>query len=237
MLDVVVKGPCRLTSNMAMKMIAKKINCLVIKKHKTNYKIAKRQGKNTFSSLLLSSFFISLVLLSSQFSCISQLSFDSLSSSFLACISKLFCKVTLISIWLCICRYFVFTSKHHEGFTNWNSSVAWNWNSVDIGPHRNIVGENCYQTYLHVHGWPIKLACVASGPLERALSIFSLSLYFSRGTECEKITPDFVWFRPVRMGTVATLGYHKVKIIPRFEHDSTTNNFLLGTKLYRSISE
>lgn len=93
MLDVVVKGPCRLTSNMAMKMIAKKINCLVIKKHKTNYKIAKRQGKNTFSSLLLSSFFISLVLLSSQFSCISQLSFDSLSSSFLACISKLFCKL------------------------------------------------------------------------------------------------------------------------------------------------
>jgi len=38
-------------------------------------------------------------------------------------------------------RYFVFTSKHHEGFTNWNSSVAWNWNSVDIGPHRNIVDE------------------------------------------------------------------------------------------------
>ncbi|XP_015762562.1 PREDICTED: uncharacterized protein LOC107341634 [Acropora digitifera] len=38
-------------------------------------------------------------------------------------------------------RYFVFTSKHHEGFTNWNSSVAWNWNSVDTGPHKNIVDE------------------------------------------------------------------------------------------------
>ncbi|XP_022808791.1 uncharacterized protein LOC111345779 [Stylophora pistillata] len=38
-------------------------------------------------------------------------------------------------------RYFVFTSKHHEGFTNWNSSTAWNWNSVDVGPHRNIVDE------------------------------------------------------------------------------------------------
>ena len=36
----------------------------------------------------------------------------------------------------------MFTSKHHEGFTNWNSSVAWNWNSVDIGPHRNIVGKS-----------------------------------------------------------------------------------------------
>ena len=50
-------------------------------------------------------------------------------------------------------RYFVFTSKHHEGFTNWNSSVAWNWNSVDIGPHRNIVGKSveiqvCLDVYL-----------------------------------------------------------------------------------------
>ena len=44
-------------------------------------------------------------------------------------------------------RYFVFTSKHHEGFTNWNSSVAWNWNSVDTGPHRNIVGENTQHTF------------------------------------------------------------------------------------------
>lgn len=41
-------------------------------------------------------------------------------------------------------RYFVFTSKHHEGFTNWNSSAAWNWNSVDTGPHRNIVGKNSH---------------------------------------------------------------------------------------------
>ena len=47
----------------------------------------------------------------------------------------------------------MFTSKHHEGFTNWNSSVAWNWNSVDIGPHRNIVGKSveihvCLDVYL-----------------------------------------------------------------------------------------
>ncbi|TKR82987.1 hypothetical protein L596_016651 [Steinernema carpocapsae] len=38
-------------------------------------------------------------------------------------------------------RYFVFTSKHHEGFTMWPSPTSWNWNSVDIGPHRDIVGE------------------------------------------------------------------------------------------------
>ncbi|XP_071355415.1 tissue alpha-L-fucosidase-like [Trachinotus anak] len=38
-------------------------------------------------------------------------------------------------------RYVVFTSKHHEGFTNWPSQGSWNWNSVDLGPHRDLVGE------------------------------------------------------------------------------------------------
>ncbi|CAI5454420.1 unnamed protein product [Caenorhabditis angaria] len=38
-------------------------------------------------------------------------------------------------------RYFVFTSKHHEGFTMWPSRTSWNWNSQDIGPKRDIVGE------------------------------------------------------------------------------------------------
>ncbi|XP_076864725.1 tissue alpha-L-fucosidase-like isoform X1 [Brachyhypopomus gauderio] len=38
-------------------------------------------------------------------------------------------------------KYVVLTSKHHEGFTNWGSATSWNWNSVDNGPHRDIVGE------------------------------------------------------------------------------------------------
>lgn len=38
-------------------------------------------------------------------------------------------------------RYVVLTTKHHEGFTNWGSSVSWNWNSVDTGPHRDLVEE------------------------------------------------------------------------------------------------
>ena len=38
-------------------------------------------------------------------------------------------------------RYLVFTSKHHEGFTNWPSSYSFGWNSVDIGPKRNVLGE------------------------------------------------------------------------------------------------
>ncbi|TRY84356.1 hypothetical protein DNTS_025451 [Danionella cerebrum] len=36
-------------------------------------------------------------------------------------------------------KYVVLTSKHHEGFTNWGSPNSWNWNSVDNGPHRDLV--------------------------------------------------------------------------------------------------
>lgn len=38
-------------------------------------------------------------------------------------------------------KYFLFTSKHHEGFTHWKSEESWNWNSVDIGPKRDIIDE------------------------------------------------------------------------------------------------
>ncbi|XP_050412041.2 alpha-L-fucosidase [Patella vulgata] len=38
-------------------------------------------------------------------------------------------------------RYVVLTSKHHEGFTNWPSKYSFNWNSMDNGPHRDLVGE------------------------------------------------------------------------------------------------
>uniref|UniRef100_A0A8C2SGC5 Alpha-L-fucosidase n=1 Tax=Capra hircus TaxID=9925 RepID=A0A8C2SGC5_CAPHI len=38
-------------------------------------------------------------------------------------------------------KYVVLTTKHHEGYTNWPSPVSWNWNSKDVGPHRDLVGE------------------------------------------------------------------------------------------------
>ncbi|RUS75797.1 hypothetical protein EGW08_016424 [Elysia chlorotica] len=38
-------------------------------------------------------------------------------------------------------KYIVFVSKHHEGYTNWPSKYSFSWNSVDVGPHRDIVGE------------------------------------------------------------------------------------------------
>ena len=40
------------------------------------------------------------------------------------------------------CRYVVLTSKHHEGFCNWPTNVSFNWNSMAVGPHRDLVGES-----------------------------------------------------------------------------------------------
>ena len=38
-------------------------------------------------------------------------------------------------------KYFVFTSKHHDGFANWPSTFNYGWNSMDVGPHINVLGE------------------------------------------------------------------------------------------------
>ena len=38
-------------------------------------------------------------------------------------------------------KYVVLTSKHAEGFTLWPSEQSWNWNSMDVGPHRDLCGD------------------------------------------------------------------------------------------------
>lgn len=38
-------------------------------------------------------------------------------------------------------KYAVLTSKHHEGYTLWPSKHSFSWNSMDVGPKRDVVGE------------------------------------------------------------------------------------------------
>jgi alpha-L-fucosidase len=38
-------------------------------------------------------------------------------------------------------KYVVLTSKHHEGFCLWPNAQSWNWNSLDLGPHRDLCGD------------------------------------------------------------------------------------------------
>jgi alpha-L-fucosidase len=38
-------------------------------------------------------------------------------------------------------KYVVLTSKHHDGYALWPSEHAFNWNSVDLNPHRDLVGD------------------------------------------------------------------------------------------------
>jgi len=38
-------------------------------------------------------------------------------------------------------RYVVLTSKHLDGFCLWPCPARWNWNAVDVGPHRDLAGD------------------------------------------------------------------------------------------------
>ena len=38
-------------------------------------------------------------------------------------------------------KYINFVSKHHDGFCLYKTDYAWNWNSVDVGPHRDFLME------------------------------------------------------------------------------------------------
>ena len=38
-------------------------------------------------------------------------------------------------------KYTVFLTKHHDGFCLWPCAGKFNWNSVDVGPRRDVTGE------------------------------------------------------------------------------------------------
>ncbi|KAL7645198.1 UNVERIFIED_CONTAM: hypothetical protein RMT77_003584 [Armadillidium vulgare] len=51
-------------------------------------------------------------------------------------------------------QYVVLTSKHHDGYTLWPSKYSWNWNSMDLGPGRDLVGDLAVSVrgkYPHIH--------------------------------------------------------------------------------------
>ncbi|XP_053625758.1 tissue alpha-L-fucosidase-like [Plodia interpunctella] len=41
-------------------------------------------------------------------------------------------------------KYVILTSKHHEGYALFPSTRSYSWNSVDVGPHQDLVGELAY---------------------------------------------------------------------------------------------
>ena len=114
--------------------------------------------------------------------------------SIIVCLSGQFGKsreyIILFNLFL---RYVVLTSKHHEGWTNWRSNVSWNWNSVDNGPHRDLVGrENLKAKYVCVEVKIIRTPLYFSFSGELATAIrnrtdITFGLYHSL----------FEWFNPL----------------------------------------
>ena len=48
-------------------------------------------------------------------------------------------------------KYVVLTSKHHEGYTMWPSKYSWNWNVMDVGAHRDLLGKFINYSFLSSH--------------------------------------------------------------------------------------
>lgn len=99
-------------------------------------------------------------------------------------------------------KYVVLTSKHHEGFTNWCSAEAFNWNACDAGPHRDLVGDLASSVraaglhmglYHSIFEWfhPLYLQDKAAGYRTRR---FVDEVYYPQALEINKrYKPDLIW--------------------------------------------
>lgn len=99
-------------------------------------------------------------------------------------------------------RYVVLTSKHHDGYTLWPSSTSWNWNAVDVGPKRDLVGELA--------------AAVRKKPGVRFGLYHSLYEWFNPLYEADKLsgwrTSDFI-DRKVMPGLLEIVERYKPEVI------------------------
>ncbi|CAF0903823.1 unnamed protein product [Adineta ricciae] len=88
-------------------------------------------------------------------------------------------------------KYIVFTSKHHEGYTMWPSTFSFNWNSMHVGPKRDLLGD------------------LASAIRNRTNLVFGL--YYSL----------FEWFNPLYLRDKSTnftsQDYAKTKTMPELK--------------------
>jgi alpha-L-fucosidase len=108
------------------------------------------------------------------------------------------------------------TAKHHEGWCNWPSATAFNWNSFDVGPRRDLIGELAsavksadlhFGVYHSLYEWynPLYLADVASnfstttflaktfGELRDLVTRYEPELIWSDGDN----GPDSYWDAPL----------------------------------------
>lgn len=112
-------------------------------------------------------------------------------------------------------RYVVPTAKHHEGWCNWPSATSFNWNSADVGPRRDLIGELAsaiksadlrFGVYHSLYEWynPLYLADEASnfttttflsktwGELKDLVTSYEPELIWSDGD----VGPDGYWDAP-----------------------------------------
>jgi len=101
-------------------------------------------------------------------------------------------------------KYMVITSKYHDGFCLWPSAQSWNWNSVNIGPLRDIVGELAaavrntdvkFGVYHSLYEWfnPIYLQDQSSGTPPRTHYYIDQVLMPQLKDLVNTYQPDLIW--------------------------------------------
>lgn len=153
-------------------------------------------------------------------------------------------------------RYVVLTSKHHEGYTNWPSAFSPNWNSMDVGPKRDLVGEYCLG---NLYIYELLFYFLHSERIE-SLGITVISYTFPRlhiDIIMHSVTGDlakafrskaphvhfglyhsmFEWFNPLfledKENNFSTNVFAKTKTIPELYELVSDNHVVTMTKLLR----